>query len=176
MQSNNPAIITSVLTTDEVEILTKVSEASKYDSDNFSNASEVLVDNDTDDTQEYKSDLLLLSDAKCNMLYNINEELEIYSARQQVLRDEIEELRGHQERHIDENAENDDFNANQGSDYEYNYEDNDIEMKDVDSDYLNDENIDLDDKINNLEDELVEVDDMLDELHHIHDKIYYTSF
>ncbi len=165
----------SFLTTEEVEILTKVSEASKYDSDNFSNASEVLANNDTVDTQESESDLLLLSDAKCNMLYYINEELEIYAARHQVLLDEIDELRGHQEKHINENTE-EDFNANQDSDYEYNYEDNDIEMKDIDSDYMNDEANDLDDKINYLEDELVEVDDMLNELHHIHDKIYYTSF
>jgi hypothetical protein len=175
MQSISNKIITSFLTSEEVEILTKVSITLDYDIDNFRNASEVLVDNDISETNESETDLLLLSNAKYNMLYYINEELKNYINCQETLRYEIDELREQQEQLIDENDEqsdNEDYN---------NYDNNMVDLYDeMDNLDLNDEyynqNSNLDFRIEKLESELIDVEDRLTELHQIHDAIYYTSF
>ncbi len=153
----------SFLTTEEVEILTKVSITLDYDIDNFRNASDILVSNNSYELNESETDLLLLSNAKYNMIYYINEELKNFINRHNTLNNQIEELR---EQLIDEN---------------YDYDINMIDLYDRISDldlnvaYFN-QNIYIINMIEKLESNLVEVDDRLTELHNLHDKIYNTSF
>ncbi len=186
---------TSVLSTVEVNILTEASESTRYVSDVFHDATDVLEDNDIDDDLS-SSDLELLSSAKQNMLFYTLEKINHLTSKESSIKDKIDELRGQQEKYSDENYENsdDEFELNYNSmnyeEDEYNYDDeyktnnydnddyenNTYDMNEYGDDEINLRNSDLDEKIINLESDLNNIEDTLEELHRLYKRISNTSF
>ena len=181
---------TSVLYTVEVKILTEASEAIRYVSDVFHDATDVLEDNDIDDDLS-SSDLELLSSAKQNMLFYTLEKINHLTSKESSIKDKIDELRGQQEKYSDENYENsdDEFELNYNSmnyeEDEYNYDDeyktnnydnDDYENNTYDMNEYDLRNSDLDEKIINLESDLNNIEDTLEELHRLYKRISDTSF